>query len=156
MDRQIGPNFELGIHGPPFWSKFWIRDPWHAILVRIFKKRYRNPWTAKLVRILNQGSMDRHFGQSFELGIHGLPNRLVFFNWDAGIHEPLNNGIKPWFLTFLEVSSRKYKNGQNKKKTEPKNPKWVEPKIKAPQDSWIFESLVPVLIFVGDDSSQSS
>ena len=26
LDHQIGPNFEIGIHGPPFWSEFLKRD----------------------------------------------------------------------------------------------------------------------------------
>ena len=39
---------------------------------------------------------------------------VCIFNWDAGIHEPLNNGTKePWFWTFFGLGSRKYKNGQN-------------------------------------------
>ena len=31
MDRQIGPYFEIGIHGPPNWSELCNRDPWTAI-----------------------------------------------------------------------------------------------------------------------------
>ena len=26
MHRQIGPNYVIGIHGPPSWSKFLKRD----------------------------------------------------------------------------------------------------------------------------------
>ena len=56
MDRQVGPNFEIEIHGPPFWSEFLKRDTgihgppnWSE-----FKKRM-------------QGSMDRQMGPNFDI-----------------------------------------------------------------------------------------
>ena len=52
MDRPIGPNFEIGIHGPPFWFEFLKRDLLTAKLVLNFKKECRDPLTAKLARIL--------------------------------------------------------------------------------------------------------
>ena len=70
MDRQIAPNFEIGIHGPPFWSEFLKRDPWTAILVRIFKK---DTLTTKLVQNFKKGSMNRQIGPNSEIGINGPP-----------------------------------------------------------------------------------
>ena len=64
MDRLIGPNFEIEIHGPPFWPAF-----------------------SKGL----QGSMDRQIGPIFKRGIQG---RQISLNWSkflkrgAGIQGP--------------------------------------------------------------------
>ena len=63
MDHEIGLNFEIGIHGPRFWSEFLKKGT--GI----------------------HGPLNRFVFLNIDAGIHELPNRSLFL---IGMQGPTN------------------------------------------------------------------
>ena len=86
MDHQIGPNFDIGIHGPLFWSEFLERNtgihgpPNQSEFFKGIQGSTDCLIGLNFYRSL-QGSRDCRIDPKFQRGftdarIHGPPNRV--------------------------------------------------------------------------------